>query len=138
MVSEIAVKGVQEKWGDREVGIPSGESPGDILCNLCFADDILLVGATRAQIRHMLGDLSTRAGEAGLKLHAGKTKIVSNVVNRGGVLAQSHVQVGPDNIEVLPVGGSVSYLGRKVCFQDFHDVEIQSRIAKGWGGFWHV
>ena len=54
---------------------------GSRLTNFRFADDIMLVGAARAQIRHMLEDLTRRAGEAGLNLHMGMTKIASNVVN---------------------------------------------------------
>ena len=129
---ESIMRDLKETWGKKGFGVQLG---GRRLTNLRFADDILLIGATRAQVRHMLEDLSARAGKDGLKLHMGKTKILSNVFDRRGVLAQSHVQVGAGRVEVLPFDGSVSYLGRKLCFQGFHDVEIQSRIAKGWGAF---
>ena len=128
---ESIMRDLKQKWEKKGFGVGVGSRR---LTNLRFADDIMLIGATRAQVRHMLEDLTVRAGEAGLTLHMGKTKILSNVVDRRGVLAQSHVPVGAGRVEVLPAGGSVSYLGRKLCFQDLHDTEIQSRIAKGWGG----
>eukprot|EP00959_Pyramimonas_sp_CCMP1952_P371647 7782480-Pyramimonas_sp.AAC.1 len=83
------MRDLKEKSEKRDIGVKLG---GKRLTHLWFADDIMLVGTSRAQMRHTLEDLTARAGEAGLKLHMGKTKILSNVVDRRGVLAQSHVQ----------------------------------------------
>ena len=49
----------------------------DFKNNLRFADDLLLIGSSRAQVKHMLEDLVLEAGKVGLKLHMGKTKIFS-------------------------------------------------------------
>ena len=86
-------------------------------------------------MRYILVDLSRAAAQVGLKLHMGKTKILSNVALRKGVLAQPRIQIGMDWVEVLPYNGSVTYLGRFVSFCDFHDVEMKHRINRGWAVF---
>ena len=52
------------------------------LQNLRFADDVLLVGKSLPQVHKMLVGLSEEAAKAGLQVHMGKTKILSNVVRR--------------------------------------------------------
>ena len=61
---------LKQKWQQKRYGIAVNSS---FLQCLCFAHDVLLVGATRAQIRHMLADLFDEAARVGLKLHPGKT-----------------------------------------------------------------
>ena len=80
----------------------------------------------------MLEDLSRAAAEVGLKLHGGKANILANVHSRKGVLRQSHVNVGEGNVEVLPHDSGTAYLGRFLCFDEFHDSEILHRLDKGW------
>ena len=75
------------------------------------------------------------AGQVGLRLHMGKTKILSNVEYRRGVLAQKEVLVHGSPVEVLPFHGATSYLGRLFSFSDIHGVEIRQRIQKGWAAF---
>jgi hypothetical protein len=107
----------------------------DYLSNLRFADDVLLIGKARAQVRQMLEDMVTNASAVGLKLHMGKTKILSNVHTRRGVLRQSFVNVAGSAVEVLAFDQGVPYLGRILCFADFYDAEIKHRISKGWAVF---
>eukprot|EP00959_Pyramimonas_sp_CCMP1952_P453250 9467921-Pyramimonas_sp.AAC.1 len=83
----------------------------------------------------MLGDLSEFAAECGLKIHMGKTKLMSNVQQRRGVLRQRHVKVGEGQVEVPSIGDRTAYLGRQLTFGDYHDKEIRHRISKGWAAF---
>ena len=83
----------------------------------------------------MLQDLDERARAAGLKLHMGKTKILSNEAVRRGVLRQRDVQVGEGRVEVLAYGDSTPYLGRQLTFSEYHDVEINHRVSKAWAAF---
>ena len=46
-VLEKALKNVVEKWKGRGWGVRLGSYPGDVLCNLRFADDILLQATNR-------------------------------------------------------------------------------------------
>ena len=131
-VLESIMRPLQQAWQKKRYGL-------NMCCrrltNLRFADDILLVGQTRAATKHMLEDLAVQAGRVGLKLHLGKTKILSNVQNRRGVLAQRHVQVGDGTVEVLPFTEGTAYLGHYLSFHNFHDAEIQNHIVKGWKAF---
>eukprot|EP00959_Pyramimonas_sp_CCMP1952_P218022 4559705-Pyramimonas_sp.AAC.1 len=81
---ESIMRDLKQEWANKGFGVKVGTRR---LTNLRFADDIMLIGSSRAHVRRMLEDLSVRAGESGLKLHSGKTKILSYVDVRRGVLA---------------------------------------------------
>eukprot|EP00959_Pyramimonas_sp_CCMP1952_P281698 5888195-Pyramimonas_sp.AAC.1 len=83
----------------------------------------------------MLSDLNERARSAGLQLHMGNTKILSNEADRRGVLRQKEVEVGDGRVEILEFNDSMKYLGRKLTFSEYHDVEINHRISRGWAVF---
>ena len=131
-VLESIMRDLKSKWKKERLGFKMGSHT---LTNLRFADDILLFGTSRAQVRRMLKYLDERARAAGLKLHMGKTKILSNEADRRGVLRQKDVQVGEGRVEVLACGDSTPYLGRQLTFREYHDVEINHRISRGWAAF---
>ena len=131
-VLELVMRPLLVEWRRQRRGIKIGEA---YLHNLRFADDVLIIGKSRADVRHMLLDLSKAAAKVGLKLHMGKTNILSNVELRKGVLAQPRVQIGAESVEVLPYNSSVTYLGRLVSFCEFQDTEIKHRINRGWAAF---
>ena len=80
--------------------------------------------------------IAERAGEVGLQLHMGKTKILSSARVRRGVSAAMQVKVGMQQVEVLAVDDSVMYLGKKFCMgENHHDVEIEHRLARAWAKF---
>lgn len=65
----------------------------------------------------------------------GKTKILSTRSDRRGCLAQRHVEVLGEKVEVLPEDEGTLYLGRMLKFKNFHDAEIDHRITRGWAAF---
>ena len=131
-VLESIMRKVKYKWEAQKVGVKVGT---DMLTNLRFADDLLLIGRSRAQVRHMLEDLAKEAAKVGLTLHMGKTKILSSRSERRGCLAQQHVDVLGEKVEVLPGTEGTLYLGRMLDFSNFHDAEIDHRISRGWAAF---
>eukprot|EP00973_Karenia_brevis_P080770 11205752-Karenia_brevis.AAC.1 len=38
-------------------------------------------------------------------------------------------------VQVLPFTEGTDYLGRRVCFNDFHETELHHRLNKGWAAF---
>ena len=52
--------------------------PDDPLTSLRFADDVVLIATSRADITKMIRDLSVEAAKYGLKVHAGKTVVLTN------------------------------------------------------------
>ena len=44
------------------------------------------------------------------------------------------VDDGPE-VEILGIGESTAYSGRQLALVDFHDVELQNRINRGWAKF---
>ena len=79
----------------------------------------------------MIRDLSSFASEYGLKIHMGKTAVMTNVVSN----RPAAIKCGQVVVKVVDVGGSERYLGRNVCFVDYHGVELANRIAAGWASF---
>ena len=96
--------------GDRGWGLKLGPSTDDLLCNLRFADDILLLATSRAQLKHMLSDMIKATKAVGLELHGGKTKILR--MDGGLTRASPALEVEGLKIEVLSEQGSTMYLGR--------------------------
>ena len=131
-VLEHVMRTIKCKWKAQKFGI---NVDTEMLNNLRFADDLLLIGSSRAQVRHMLEDLAAEAAKVGLKLHMGKTKILTTRGDRRGCLAQSYVEILGEKVEVLPAAEGILYLGRMVNFSSFHDAEIDNRISRGWAAF---
>ena len=118
----------------KKLGLPIDQV---YLQNLRFADDVLLVGTSLKQIELMLNDLAVESVQAGLEIHQGKTKVLSNVTKRRGYNRKASIDIMGSAVEVLPINKYTEYLGRVLTFSDFHDSEIDSRIAKAWRKFYY-
>ena len=64
----------------------------------------------------------------------GKTKILNNMPDderdsSGGI------DIGGETIKILALNESTMYLGRKLTLGDYHDAEIDHRIACAWAKF---
>ena len=107
------------------------DSQTDPLSNLRFADDVLLFASNPSDIGKMLDDLGKEASKFGLKIHMGKTVVLSNrLANRPEV-----VKCGNAHVKVASPEATEKYLGRKVSITDFHQVEFENRMASAWGAF---
>ena len=49
------------------------------MTSLRFTDDVILVASNQRDVRRMAAHLATEAEKLDLKIHAGKTKILTNV-----------------------------------------------------------
>jgi len=108
------------------------EFPEGRLTNLRFADDVILVAQQRSDIRKMLLDLRQTATKYGLKIHMGKTKVMTwNALVNGS----SHVALGDDFVEILDECQAERYLGRSLCFADSQEAEFRDRVVVGWASF---
>ena len=106
---------------------PSGQ-----LTNLRFADDVVLVAQQRSDIRKMLHDLNFACGRYGLKIHLGKTKVLTwSALVHGAPF----VCLGIDRVEILAEFESEWYLGRKWSFESCMETEFANRISAGWAAF---
>ena len=115
-VSESIMRKVKAKWNDKGWGIPlhPHHITGNVLTNLRFADDILVLAASLPQVREMIADLSTVAQAVGLHLHPDKTKILHNgchKIDRAHRRTPSNVQILDMTIDILPIHDSTKYLG---------------------------
>ena len=130
---------LQLKWDKasrRRIGHPFGMNVGRehyrALTNLRFADDVLLVAQSKADISKMLKHFSELAWQYGLKLNFDKTKVLTwNHLSR----RSSSITVGERPVEILDEFVAEKYLGRKLSFSNLHRTELENRIASAWAAF---
>ena len=79
----------------------------------------------------MISELFSASKQVGLDMHMGKTKVLSNVptARRGSL------RVGGQTIQILALDESTDDLGRKLCVENIHDVELDARLDKAWRNF---
>ena len=61
-----------------------GDSDHDCHTNMSFADDVLLFASTKEQLQKMMCDFKRSTGKVALKIHPGKTKILSSQSSNSG------------------------------------------------------
>jgi hypothetical protein len=138
-VMETCFRSLKAKWktaNRRRKGRGFGfviDDETDPLLNLRFADDVLLFAQSKVDAGRMIDHLGVEASKYGLKLHLGKTKIISLWADGKSVVAG--VKVGDQIVEVLGPEGTEKYLGRKLCLGDFQATELKNRLASGWAVF---
>ena len=112
-----------------------GANESTLITNLRFADDVLLIGRSLAQLSAMLEAVYKEAQKVGLKLHPDKTKILTSTGRAQGRPSNRHVKIGDMSIEVLPRTSPVKYLGRQISFGALHEDELDCRLRSGWAKF---
>jgi hypothetical protein len=139
-VMEVCFRRLKAKWNRlnlQRAGHYYGvvvDDPCEPLTNFRFADDVILVAASRTDVKRMLTDLNAEAATFGLKLHAGKTKVlVTDALAR-----HSPISCPGFDVQVLQEGESEKYLGRKLSIDDFRNVEFKNRVAMGWACFFKL
>jgi len=136
-VMECMFRRLKQRWNrlnKRRSGQYYGfviDDPSDPLTNLRFADDVLMAAANKQDIVKMISDLWKEAEKYGLKLHMGKTKILTNCP----IETRTTVPCGSTELAILANDESEKYLGRKLATKDYHDVEFANRISSGWAAF---
>ena len=130
---EKAMREAKELWRKRPWGVQAGASTTNMMTNLRFADDVLLVGTYLHQVRRMLSDLMAAAKKVGLEVHPEKTKIINNGIGQGQRI--QHTEVDGLQVEVLRREAGTMYLGRLLSSWDAHDTEINHRMRRAWAKF---
>jgi len=133
-VLERAMRDIQKKWRREGLGISVGEELDDRLCNLRFADDVILFASSREGLQRMLNDMVLATKAVGLQIHFGKTKVLTNVRNEDRHGA-NFIQLGDELVDIIHFDDGVIYLGRFLTFDRVDAAEIEHRIKKGWAKF---
>jgi hypothetical protein len=132
-VLEKALAKIIPVWNRRKYGIQLGvyQRRGR-LCNLRFADDLLLIATSKRQLTTMLRELIEEVGKVGLVVHAGKSKVMTN----GRVDCQGKaISVSGHTFEILEKSKATMYLGWALSSTSTQDAELHNRINKAWGKF---
>lgn len=79
----------------------------------------------------MIGDVNKEASKFGLKMHAGKTKVLTN----DATSRQYSVSCAGKDVQLLQKGESEKHLGRTLSIEEYHSTELDNRFASGWAAF---
>jgi len=134
-VLEELFASIKHKWSHKSFGIQLGHTPKTRLTNTRFADDVLLFATTLPQLQQMLTDLKREAAKYGLELHPDKTKILTNLSQRRGRNASQTTDIDGEKVEILHHHHNTKYLGRRFSYDQYHDTELDNRIATAWRKF---
>ena len=107
------------------------DKPEDPLLNLRFADDVLLVAQTKADVTKMIRDLRDEAQKYGLHINMDKTKVLTTSSDNHS----KAVALDGAEIEILDATASEKYLGRRLSLGDFHATELANRMSAAWRAF---
>ena len=107
------------------------DKPEDPLTNLRFADDVLLFSSSKTDIAKMVTELGKEAEKYGLKLHMGKTKVMTNAAGR----RPRNISCNGLPVEVLDSSTAERYLGRQLAVDGYHSTELVNRLNCGWRAF---
>ena len=105
---------------------------GDTLTHLRFADDCMFFAQSRLDAEKMLRAFIAVSKEYGLKVHAGKTRVMTwNHLSR----ERRTLNLDQAVFTILEETDSERYLGRKLSFYNCHSTELHHRLAAGWSKF---
>ena len=79
----------------------------------------------------MLCEFKRSTEKVWLRIHPGKTKILSN--KRTDI--RQEIKIGDMKVEILTRGESTKYLGQMITFQQQETTEIRNRIRAAWATF---
>ena len=78
-VLQYSLKDEIQRWQKKKgMGKTLSDNDHDCLTNLKFADDVLLFATSKEQIPKMMREFNKATEKVGLRVHPGKTKVLSN------------------------------------------------------------
>ena len=111
--------------------ISLGDHQTDCRSNLRFADDVFIFSTSLEQLKRMMSDSKKITESVGLKIHPGKTNILSNQ----GSNKRREVSIDNMRVEVIPASECAKYLGQTITFEQQETAEIKGRIRAAWRFF---
>ena len=134
-VLQNSLKEVTQRWQKKKgMGIYLSDHDHDCLTNLRFADDVLLFATSKEQLQKMLYEFKESTEKVGLRIHPGKTKVLSNQSSPSPD-SKKEMQIDDVKIEILTRSESVRFLGQLITFQQQETTEIKNRIRTAWATF---
>ena len=134
-VQQNSLKDDIQRWQKKEGrGIYLRDQDHDCVTNLRFADDVLLFASSKEHLHKMMYEFNKRTEKVGLRIHPGKTKVLSNQSSISPD-SRKEMQIGDVKIDILTRSESVRYLGQLITFLQQETTEIKNRISAAWTTF---
>lgn len=99
---------------------------GEVLNNLRFADDIVLIAESYENLVHMIETLDKQSKNCGLQMNKQKTFAMTND-------EKIPIKLGEHKIDYVD---EYVYLGQSITFAEQTSREVERRIKKAWGKYW--
>ena len=99
---------------------------GEKLSNLRFADDVALTTEEVRDMEHQLITVNEESLKIGLKIHKGKTKLMTNIDTT------DNIQMNGTEIETVT---NYKHLGQTIAMENSTKREVSIRIKAGWSVF---
>ena len=116
------------------MGIYPSDHDHECFTNLRFADDVLLFATSKDQLQKMLYECKESTEKVGLRIHPGKTKVLSNQSSLCSE-TKKEMQIDDIKIKILTRSESVRYWDQMITFQQEETTEIKNRIRAAWATF---
>ena len=104
------------------MGIYLSDNDHDCLTNMIFADDVLLSASSKEQLHKMLFEYKQSTEKVGLRIHPGKTKILSNQSSN----IRKEIEIADIKVEILTSEERTKYLGQMITFHQLETTEIRN------------
>ena len=101
------------------------------LTNMRFADDVFLFASSKEQLQKRLCDFKRSTEKVGLRIHPGKTKILSNQSSN----IREEIEIDDIKVKIWTSEENTKYLGQMMTFQQQETTEIRNRIRAAWATF---
>ena len=129
---EHLLRPLTDKWKREGKGFPVNVHDAlDFLNNLRYADDMVLVARSAAELQEMFKEVQEALATAQLHIHPEKTQIITNCTTQR---PESLTILGQE-ITIPPMDASLEYLGTLLSFQDTTRIQVEHRIKAGWAKF---
>ena len=92
-----------------------------------FADDVLLFASSKDQLQNILCEFKRSTEKVGLRIHPGKTKILSNQS-----LNIIKIEIDDIKVEILTREENTKHMGQMITFQQQETTEIRNRVRAAW------
>ena len=122
-VLQAAMEDDLSRWREKGMGITLGDLQADLLSNLRFADDVLLISASLEQLRSMMCEFKKSTESVGLKIHRKERKPSNQGSNR-----RKEVTIDNIKVEFLTVKECAKYLCQTKIFKQ-QERQLKSRVG---------
>ena len=114
-----------ETVNEKGMGVKLSDEKRNCICNLRFADDVLMIVPSLKQLQRMIADFKRSREAQGLEIHPDRNETSHQSENK----QIERIEMDGMYVEKPLPEGTVKYLGQLSAFVDQETTEVQHRIG---------